>query len=114
MICKLYNTKCPFQTIKGCYYTLHGKACAIQSGIDYILYASQLNEMTTEELSDVRGWCCDMRDLAIANRSPISMYAINKIDNMTVDKIKTGCYKREQGEIVQHLMTNIPGLTRIL
>jgi len=70
--------------------------------------------MTSEELWDVRGWCCDMRDLAIANRSPITMYAINNIDNMTVDRMKTGCYKREQDIIVQYIITNIPGLTRLL
>ena len=101
MKCKLYNTQCPFQTIKGCYYTLHGKTCAIQSGIDYTLYASQLKEMTSKEIDDAGGWCCDMRDLAIQNRSPISMYDINKIDRMAMDRMETGSYIRQGGKIIK-------------
>ena len=109
MNCKLQKTDCPFSTIKGCHYSLNGKQCAIQSGIDFELYASQVLDMTTEEIGNVRDWCCDMRDLVIANHCPITMNEINMIDNMTVDRMKTGHYIRQQGEIV--LTTDIAGLT---
>ena len=109
MYCKIQKTDCPYQIIKGCHYSLNGKQCAIQSGIDFELYASQLLDMTTTELADIGGWCCDMRDLVISNRSPITMHEINKIDNMTVDRMKTGHYIRQQGDVV--LTTNIAGLT---
>ena len=109
MKCELQNTSCPFMTVKGCYYILNDKICAIQSGIDLHLFQEQVKVMTTLELSDVRDWCCDIRDLIISHHiCPITMTEVNEIDSIIIERMKTGYYIRQHGQSVKR--THIPSL----